>query len=88
MHLFGAWGERRSGRVELGGRELRDRKPEHILRDGIALVSEDRRRFGLVLDETVGFNLSLSSVGSVTKGALVNQHQEYVSHDQMFHRCA
>ncbi len=61
MHLFGAWGERRGGEVELNGRPLPPLKPHEILLRGLALVSEDRRRYGLVLPETIGFNLSLSS---------------------------
>ena len=61
MHLFGAWGTRLSGSVRLNGRELGARKPEEIIREGMVLVSEDRRRYGLILDKTIGFNLSLSS---------------------------
>src|SRR5262249_40978633 len=41
-HLFGAWGERRAGRVELGGEELPALRPAEVLRRGVALVSEDR----------------------------------------------
>src|SRR5436305_6329344 len=41
MHLFGAWGTRLSGSVRLKGRELRVRKPEEIIREGMR--SEERR---------------------------------------------
>src|SRR5207253_9829353 len=67
MHLFGAWGRRLSGSVRLNGRELSARKPEEIIRRGMVLVSEDRRRYALILDKTIAFNLSLSSLAKLTK---------------------
>src|SRR4029079_17903990 len=45
MHLFGAWGTRLSGTVELNGKKLRPLAPSKVLRRGLALVSEDRRRY-------------------------------------------
>jgi D-xylose transport system ATP-binding protein len=84
MHLFGAWGERRAGRVELGGRELPPLAPEHILRRGLVLVSEDRRRYGLVLDETIAFNLSLSALRQFTRGGLVDASREFRRNDELF----
>ena len=77
MHLFGAWGTRLSGSVRLNGRELSARKPEEIIRHGMVLVSEDRRRFGLILDKSIGFNLSLSSLAKLTKNRLIDQGLEF-----------
>src|SRR5437588_11287807 len=62
MHLFGVWGKRQGGAVHLDGRELHAGNPPGILRRGLVLVSEDRRRYGLVLNQNLGFNLSLSSL--------------------------
>jgi D-xylose transport system ATP-binding protein len=84
MHLFGAWGERRTGRVELNGRELPPLQPHEILLRGLALVSEDRRRYGLVLPETIGFNLSLSSLRGMVKHGLVDHGKEFQKNDQAF----
>jgi D-xylose transport system ATP-binding protein len=86
MHLFGAWGERRAGRVELADEEVFPDDPARTLRKGIALVSEDRRRYGLVLDETIGFNLSLSSLDKYSGRALVDSRREYQSHEESFRR--
>ena len=41
------------------------------LRRGLALVSEERRRYGLVLEESIGFNLSLSSLARTTSSGVV-----------------
>jgi D-xylose transport system ATP-binding protein len=76
MHLFGAWGHRKSGTVSLQGKTLPQADPVKALRSGLALVSEDRRRYGLVLEEPIGFNLSLSSLQEVTQHGLVNRSAE------------
>ncbi len=84
MHLFGAWGTRRSGRVELEGQTLPALPPTEILRRGLALVSEDRRRYGLVIEQSIGFNLSLSSLQSVSRGGFLDKSREFRRNDEMF----
>jgi D-xylose transport system ATP-binding protein len=77
MHLFGAWGQRESGKVRLEGRELLGCRPDEIIRRGLVLVSEDRRRYGLIVDKTISFNLSLSSLRSLTNHRLIDQGLEF-----------
>jgi len=84
MHLFGAWGTRLSGSARLNGRELSARKPEEIIRRGMVLVSEDRRRSGLILDKTIGFNLSLSSLAKLTKKRLIDRGLEFQKNHHLF----
>lgn len=84
MHLFGAWGERRNGEVELNGSALPPLKPHAILPRGLALVSEDRRRYGLVLPESIGFNLSLSSLRRLARGGLLDRGREFQKNDHAF----
>lgn len=76
MHLFGAWGHRLAGSVKLGGKSLPPGPPSRLIREGMVLASEDRRRYGLVLDHDVGFNLSLSSLSQFTRGGFLNQRAE------------
>jgi D-xylose transport system ATP-binding protein len=84
MHLYGAWGKRSTGVVKLAGRELKGGDPVRALRDGLALVSEDRRRYGLILEEEISFNLSLSSLDTITRGGLVNRSLEAKRNRGMF----
>jgi len=84
MHIFGAWGERRAGTVELCGQELPPLKPHEIMPRGLALVSEDRRRYGLVLPQPIAFNLSLSSLRSLTRAGLVDTGREFQKNDRAF----
>jgi D-xylose transport system ATP-binding protein len=44
------------------GESYQGATPRRSIDRGLILVSEDRRRFGLVLDESIGFNLSLASL--------------------------
>jgi D-xylose transport system ATP-binding protein len=84
MHLFGAWGTRLTGSVYLNGRELLARKPEEIICCGMVLVSEDRRRYGLILDKSIGFNLSLSSLAKLTKNRLIDEGLEFQRNNHFF----
>jgi D-xylose transport system ATP-binding protein len=84
MHLFGVWGQRESGTLRLDGRELRGCKPDEVIRRGMVLVSEDRRRYGLILDKNIGFNLSLSSLRNLTSRRLIDQGLEFKRNNHFF----
>jgi D-xylose transport system ATP-binding protein len=76
LHLFGAFGHRLRGKVELHGAAFDPREPSAALRAGVALVSEDRRRHGLFLDAAIDFNASLSSLPAVCRGPLIDAARE------------
>lgn len=76
MHLFGAWGRRLHGQVTLDGEDLSRPTPEESIQRGLVLASEDRRRYGLVLEHPIGFNLSLSSLKSITGGGFIRRNIE------------
>jgi D-xylose transport system ATP-binding protein len=85
MHLFGAWGKRLAGRVTFAGRALAAVEPRAALVAGLALVTEDRRRFGLLLEESVGFNLSLSSLNALaSRIGLIRRRAEAERNDRWF----
>ncbi len=84
LHLFGAYGVRRAGRVELGGAELHAQSPDRALAAGLALVSEDRKRYGLFLDSAIGFNLSLSSLNRLGRHGLVDRDAEVARSRALF----
>jgi D-xylose transport system ATP-binding protein len=76
MHLFGTWGERLSGNVVFRGQPLEGLKPPEIVRRGLVLVTEDRKRFGLSLAASVGFNLSLSALADFSSLGFVDADRE------------
>jgi D-xylose transport system ATP-binding protein len=84
MHLFGAWGRHVSGSVQLNGKSLSGLTPETIIQRGLVLASEDRRRYGLHLEQEIGFNLSLSSLASVVRGGFIQRNAEIRRNQSMF----
>jgi D-xylose transport system ATP-binding protein len=84
MHLFGAWGTRRRGRVHVGRSALDDATPRRAMTAGMVLVTEDRKRFGLVLDRSVGFNLSLSVIERFAPRGIIDEPREQTSIRPLF----
>jgi D-xylose transport system ATP-binding protein len=65
-----------AGSIELNGESYRPRSPRDAFRRGLALVSEDRKRYGLVLPRSVAFNVSLASLKRVMLGPFVDATRE------------
>jgi len=65
--LFGAFPKETSGDVFIDGRKVRMRSPLEAIRNGIGLVTEDRKRFGLVLIMSVGENITLACMRALSK---------------------
>ena len=76
LHLVGLWGTRGGGTVELDGERLAIHGPREALARGLALVTEDRKRYGLVPEQGVAFNVSLSSLRALRRGPLVDRDAE------------
>ncbi len=76
MHLFAGFGERVAGEVYLKDKPMAQCTPASSIANGMMLVSEDRKRYGLVLDKDIGFNQSLASLSDLTKGIFVDQLKE------------
>jgi D-xylose transport system ATP-binding protein len=76
MSLFNAWGKRISGKIFLEGKELHIGNPSGAIKAGLALASEDRKRYGLVLDEDIKRNISLASLLKIAKGNIINENEE------------
>lgn len=66
----------RGGSIHVEGREIRPTSPRRAAREGIALVPEDRKLLGLILDFSVARNISLPVLGEVTKAGVLSMRQE------------
>jgi D-xylose transport system ATP-binding protein len=84
LHLFGAGGERTAGEVWLGGQRYDAPSPRSSIQRGLVLATEDRRRHGLVLGQSVGFNLSLASLGAFTSGLRLDEAAEFARNRSFF----
>ncbi len=62
MAIFGAHPGRVSGEILVGGRRVSIKSPSEAIKQGIGFVTEDRKRFGLVLDQTILNNMTLAGL--------------------------
>jgi ribose transport system ATP-binding protein len=67
-----------SGSIELGSppRPVIIRSPVDAVRQGVALITEDRKGEGLLLPQSISANIALGNMGSISRGGLVNGRDE------------
>lgn len=65
-----------SGRVEIFGKEPVDRSPSAMIRRGVCLAPEDRKKEGLVLDMSISKNLVLSSMHKVVQRSMLSHRRQ------------
>ncbi|MDQ4215823.1 sugar ABC transporter ATP-binding protein [Microbacterium capsulatum] len=73
--LFGAK-RVEAGEVSLHGRSVVSRSPIQAIGHRVALVPEDRKRHGLVLEFSILQNITLPLLRSMSPGTVVNRRQE------------
>jgi putative multiple sugar transport system ATP-binding protein len=79
MSLFGrSYGRRISGQVWRDGKEIDVSTIEKAVAHGLAYVTEDRKGFGLVLNDEVGRNITLANLPAVAQGGVVDRGREFV----------
>jgi D-xylose transport system ATP-binding protein len=72
MHMMGLWGVRTAGTIHVNDATLPADDVRAAMRAGLAVVTEDRKRLGLVLGAGVAFNLTLSSLAQITRAGLID----------------
>ncbi|NLD33431.1 MAG: sugar ABC transporter ATP-binding protein [Clostridiales bacterium] len=70
--LFGAY-KATGGSIRLHGKELRMKIPSHAVKNGLALVPEERRKEGVMVSENVAFNLSAASLRKHSVASFLNR---------------
>ena len=66
MAIFGAHAGRVSGEILVEGKPVRISNPAAAIKNGIGFVTEDRKRFGLVLDQTILNNMTLAGLPKIS----------------------
>ena len=62
MAIFGAHGGRVTGEVKIDGKKVRISNPAEAIKHGIGFVTEDRKRFGLLLEQSILNNMTLAGL--------------------------
>ena len=65
-----------SGDLYIHGHKTEIHHPLDAIRAGIAYVSEDRKKDGLILDQDVKQNLSIASLKDLVKNFVINKNEE------------
>lgn len=84
MSLFGVKvGKNKSGQVIINGDEVSIDSPADAIKNGIGYVSEDRKRYGLVLGMDIIKNTSLVTINNFTKKKIINSEEELHNVEQV-----
>lgn len=79
MAIFGAWNGKRAGEVYVEGRKAEIDSPSEAIENGIGFVTEDRKRFGLLLEQTLLDNLTLAGLKKISGAFLTHRARETVA---------
>jgi putative multiple sugar transport system ATP-binding protein len=83
MSIFGrSYGSGISGRVYKDGVEIHTRTVGEAIRNGIAYVTEDRKRYGLNLIGSITVNVSAAALGKLARLGIIDRHREYTVADE------
>ena len=73
--LFGA-DPKQSGVITIDGKRVEIRSPKDAVEAGISYLSEDRKRFGVVLKKNITENSTLATLQEYTKGMFIDKPKE------------
>ncbi len=78
MSIFGrTYGQGISGEVLLNGKAIDTSTVQKAINHGIAYVTEDRKGYGLVLEETIAWNTTLANLRAVSRNGVIDEGREF-----------
>jgi putative multiple sugar transport system ATP-binding protein len=78
MSIFGrSYGKNISGKVLLNGKEIDVSTVSKAIDHGIAYLTEDRKGYGLVLENEIKHNITLANLSDVSGFGIINEEREY-----------
>jgi len=88
MTLFGEFANVTSGTVRIAGQPVQIRGSQAAMRHGLGLVPEDRKRYGLVLIQSIVKNISLANLGQFGGSLWVDSDNEVAASARIAHDLA
>jgi len=79
MSIFGAHLGKSSGEVIVEGRKVSISSPSEAIENGIGFVTEDRKRFGLILNQTILDNMTLAGLKKISGAFITHRARESVA---------
>ena len=65
-----------SGEIIINGKEVKINNTQDAVNNGIGYLSEDRKRFGVIVEKTVAENSSMAFLGRFVKGLFIDKNKE------------
>ena len=65
-----------SGDIYINGKKVDIKSPEDAVRNGIGYLSEDRKRYGIVVQKSVAENTSMATMEQFMKGIFIDKKKE------------
>lgn len=79
MAIFGAWRGRNEGEIFVEGKRASIYSPCDAIDNGIGFVTEDRKRFGLILEQTILDNSTLAGLEKISGKFITHRSRERVA---------
>jgi putative multiple sugar transport system ATP-binding protein len=77
MSIFGkSWGHKITGEVFMHGKQVDVSTIPRAIDAGLAYVTEDRKQLGLVLNNNIMHNTTLSNLNAVANNGVIDDHKE------------
>src|SRR5207302_4556261 len=76
MAVFGAHAGRKSAETLVAGKQVQISNPGDAIDNGIGFVTEDRKRYGLILDQTILRNMTLAGLRRLSGRFITNEDAE------------
>ena len=79
--LFGA-DKKDSGTIKINGKEVDIKNPQDAIREGIGYLSEDRKRYGCIVDMTIANNTVMTNLDKYVHSFLINDSEIVTASDK------
>ncbi|MCH1981463.1 sugar ABC transporter ATP-binding protein [Ruminococcus sp. OA3] len=76
LSLFGAACKPVSGTLKINGQEKKIHSPKEAIENGISYVTEDRKKLGLVLNNSIRANIALPNFNKLARFGIINNNKE------------
>ena len=73
-----------SGKIFIDGKEAKINSPSDAIESGIAFLTEDRNLLGLFMSLSIRENISISTLGNITKGFFIDRQKEISETQKLF----
>jgi D-xylose transport system ATP-binding protein len=76
MAIFGAHAGRKSAEILIDNQPVQINQPADAIKHGIGFVTEDRKRYGLILEQTILKNMTLAGLRKLSGAFVTNEEAE------------